>query len=65
MSLNSCVPMSQDRALVIYHILHNSDKYRVSHIRWNTVRHERGCAACPLREQSKTTLRRLAVVKIQ
>jgi hypothetical protein len=37
--------------------------YRVSHIRCSTARHKRGCAACPQREQSKATLRRLAVVK--
>jgi hypothetical protein len=37
--------------------------YRVSHIRCSTAPHERGCAACPRREQDKTTLRRLAAVK--
>jgi hypothetical protein len=37
--------------------------YRVSHIRYNTGGHERGCAACPRREQGKATLRRLAAVK--
>jgi hypothetical protein len=37
--------------------------YRVSHIRCSTARHERGCAACPRREQDKATLRRLAAVK--
>jgi hypothetical protein len=36
---------------------------RVSHIRCRTARHERGCAACPRREQGKATLKRLAVVK--
>jgi hypothetical protein len=39
--------------------------YRVSHIRCSTARHERGCAACPRREQGKATLRRLAAVKTQ
>jgi hypothetical protein len=28
-----------------------------------TTRHERGCAACPRREQGKETLRRLTAVK--
>jgi serine/threonine protein kinase len=37
--------------------------YRVSHIRCNTVRYERGCSACPRREQGKATLRSLAAVK--
>jgi hypothetical protein len=35
-------------------------EYRVSRIRCSTVRHERGYAACPRREQGKATLRRLA-----
>jgi hypothetical protein len=38
-------------------------KYRVSYIRCSRACHERGCAACPQREQGKATLRRLAVVK--
>jgi hypothetical protein len=38
-------------------------KYKMSHIRCGTVRHERGCAACPGCEQGKSTLRRLAAVK--
>jgi hypothetical protein len=38
-------------------------KYRVSHIRCSTARHERDCAACSRREQGKATLRRLAAVK--
>jgi hypothetical protein len=37
--------------------------YRVSYIRCSTARHERGCAACQRREQSKATLRRMAEVK--
>jgi hypothetical protein len=28
--------------------------YRVSHIKCSTARHERGCAACPRREQSNS-----------
>jgi hypothetical protein len=40
----------------------NALNYRVSHIKCNTARHERGRAACPLREQGKATLRRLAAV---
>jgi hypothetical protein len=35
----------------------------MSHIRCSTARHERGCAACPRREQGKATLRRLASVE--
>jgi hypothetical protein len=37
--------------------------YKVSHIGCSTARHEKGCAACPQREQGKATLRRLAAVK--
>jgi hypothetical protein len=44
-------------------ILLADTKYRVSHIRCSTARHERGCAACPRHEQGKVTLRRLVAVK--
>jgi hypothetical protein len=37
--------------------------YRMSHIRCDTARHEKDCAACPRREQGKTSLRRLTAVK--
>jgi hypothetical protein len=37
--------------------------YRVFHIRCSTVHHDRGCAACPWREQGKVTLRKLAAAK--
>jgi hypothetical protein len=40
-----------------------SDRYRASHIRCSTARHERGCAACLRREQGKAILRRLVAVK--
>jgi hypothetical protein len=41
----------------------NASYYRVSHIRWNTARHETGCAACPGDEQGKAAPGRLAAVK--
>jgi hypothetical protein len=37
--------------------------YRVSHIRCSTARHEKGCTACPRREQGKGTLKRSVAVK--
>jgi hypothetical protein len=38
-------------------------RYRVSHIRCSTARHERGWAPCPRREQGKATLGRFVAVK--
>jgi hypothetical protein len=37
--------------------------YRVSHIRCSTAHHEKGCTACPQREQGKAARRRLTAVK--